>query len=283
MDAARRGDYAAAHRISDRVLAARAAPRDDPARPYHERQVWDGTLPDGRDTLVRCYHGLGDTIQFARFLPALRARASWLTVEAQPSLAPLLAPLADRVLAFDPAAPAPAAACTLEIMEAFHLLRATAADLAPAPYLSAGPAGLGLDAGLCWQGGDWDAARSVPACALAPLLAGTRRRWISLSPAAEPPPGVAPFPGGSLAATASLIAGLALVVTVDTMVAHLAGALGRPTLLLLRHDADWRWGFGDRTPWYPTMRMLRQSRPGDWADPVAFACERIEQANEPAG
>ena len=69
----------------------------------------------------------------------------------------------------------------------------------------------------------------------------------------------------SIAQTASLIAGLDLVITVDSMVAHLAGALGRPTWLLLRHDADWRWmQHRADSPWYPSMRLYRQPAPGDW-------------------
>jgi ADP-heptose:LPS heptosyltransferase len=70
--------------------------------------------------------------------------------------------------------------------------------------------------------------------------------------------------------TAATIAGLELVITVDTMVAHLAGALGRPTWLLLKHDADWRWMEGrSDSPWYPSMRLYRQTMPGDWTGVVA--------------
>ena len=69
--------------------------------------------------------------------------------------------------------------------------------------------------------------------------------------------------------TARLLAGLDLVLTVDTMVAHLAGALGRPTWLLLHADPDWRWGGGGRSPWYPGIRQFRQRVPGDWSGPVA--------------
>ncbi len=90
----RNQDFAGAWAISDAVLAMRdPAGRDDPSLPYHLRWVWDGTPPHGRDVLVRCYHGLGDTLQFARFLPALRARAARVTVEAQRELCPLLAQL----------------------------------------------------------------------------------------------------------------------------------------------------------------------------------------------
>ena len=85
--AMRRGDFAAAWRVNDAVLAARdPATRDDPALPYHQRWVWDGTPPDGADVLVRCYHGLGDTLMFSRYLPVLKRRAARLRVEVQPEL-----------------------------------------------------------------------------------------------------------------------------------------------------------------------------------------------------
>ena len=97
MEAMRDGDLDAAHVISDAVLAARdPATRDDPSQPHHLRWVWDGTPPDGRDVLVRCYHGLGDTLQFARFLPALSGRAASVTVEAPAALVPLLSDLPSR-------------------------------------------------------------------------------------------------------------------------------------------------------------------------------------------
>ena len=268
--AMRRGDYRSAWAINDAVLAARdPAGRDDPALPYHRRWVWDGRPFAGRHVLVRCYHGLGDTLQFARFLPALRPLVASLTVEAQPGLLPLLSriPGCGRLIPFAPASPAPPSECDLEIMELAHALRLPP-DAAPAPYLRAAPASSPERAiGLCWQAGGWDPARSVPAGLLQPL---SRIRPIAaLQPVGPDCPLPLLNPQGSPAAiedTAALIAGLELVVTVDSMVAHLAGALGRPTMLLLRHDCDWRW-MSDRrdSPWYPSMRLYRQAWPGDWA------------------
>ena len=92
--AMRRGDHRAAWDIMAAAHSARdPATRDDPNLPYHLRWVWDGRPFDGRRVLVRCYHGLGDTVQFARFLPHLRARAAEVTVEMQPRLLPLFAGL----------------------------------------------------------------------------------------------------------------------------------------------------------------------------------------------
>ena len=108
--AMRRGDWDAAWRVSDAVLRARdPRTRDDPAAPYHERWVWDGRPFAGQDVLVRCYHGLGDTLQFCRFLPLLRPHVRSLTLEAQPELLDLLSTLPgpDRLHPFDPANPLP--------------------------------------------------------------------------------------------------------------------------------------------------------------------------------
>ncbi len=273
--AMRDDDHPAAWSVSDAVLAARdPATRDDPALPYHLRWVWDGTPVAGRHVLVRCYHGLGDTLQFARFLPALRARAASLTVEAQPELLPLLATVAgpDRLVAFDVAAPLPPSECDIEVMEIGHALRLRP-DAAPPPYLRAAPAALPPGTlGLCHQAGGWDADRSLPPALLAPL---TARPCVILQPRATALRVL--NPGGctaDIAETAALVAGCERVVTADTMVAHLAGALNRPTALLLKHDADWRWGTrqGDvghaTSPWYPATRLYRQPAPGDWASAV---------------
>lgn len=299
--AMRRGDVAAAHALSDAVLAARdPARRDDPALPYHLRWVWDGRPFDGRRVLVRCYHGLGDTLQFARFLAPLRARAAGVTLEAQPELLPLLASLdgPDEIVPFALDRPQPPAACDIEVMELPHALR-LAPEAAPAPYLAvpgdriaaararlaAAERGHRRPAiGVCWRAGDWDAARSVPLAALLPHLTPAERTLVSLqrgAGAAEAAGTPLLDPGDRSAdvlATAALVAALDAVVTVDTMVAHLAGALGRPTLLLLRHEGDWRWMEGrDDTPWYPSMRLFRQSREGDWQAPLAHLAAALRR------
>jgi len=268
--------YADAWAIADATLAARdPATRDDPTLPYHRRWVWDGQPVDGARVLVRCYHGLGDTLQYARFLPALAARAARVAVEAQGRLLPLLATITDAVtfMAFDEAHPLPPADVDLDLTEIDHALRLRPAD-APAPYLSADPAPLppGTVA-VCHGAGDWDRARAIPPALLAPLAAH--------APLATLMPGPSPLPvlnpegcPMDMAATAALVAGAALVVTVDTMIAHLAGALGRPTWLLLKHEPDWRWNPAARTtPWYASMRLYAQDRAGDWTG-VAAAVQR---------
>jgi hypothetical protein len=131
--AMRRGDWRAAWAVNDAVLARRATPPDDPRLPYHLRHVWDGRPFEGRDVLVRCYHGLGDTLQFLRYLASLRARAASVTLEAQPALLPLLGDY--QPVPFDVAAPSPPSACDIEIMELAHALRLPP-DAVPPPYLS---------------------------------------------------------------------------------------------------------------------------------------------------
>ena len=263
--------YADAWAVCDTIAAARdPATRDDPALPYHRRWVWDRRPLDGAEVLVRCYQGLGDTIQFARFLPLLARRAATVTVEATPRLHPLLAGIAgiDRLIAFDPARPTRWEGASIEIMELAHALRAVPGDAAP-PYMQATPAALPQGTiGLCAVAGDWDPSRNVPADLLAPLC--TLRPCLSLAAGATTLPVL--NPGGcpmDLPATAALVAGCALVVTVDTMIAHLAGALGVPTWLMLKADPDWRWSPHARdSDWYPSMRLYAQPSPGDWGGVV---------------
>lgn len=267
----RSGRHEAAWAIQLAKLAARdPAARDDPRLPYHLRWVWDGRPFDGRDVLVRCYHGLGDTLQYARYLSALAARARSVTVEAQARLVPLLAQIADvTVVPFDLAAPRLPAECDIEITELPLALRLPPDGVAM-PYLhwpaAALPAGT---IGLCGQAGDWDPDRSIPPGLLAPLCAA--HPVVMLTPGATDLP--CRNPQGcpyDMAETAALVAGVDLVITVDTMIAHLAGALGRPTWLLLKAEPDWRWDPTRRdTPWYPAMRLYAQPRRGDWTSVLA--------------
>ena len=279
----RRGDEAASWVVSDDVLAARdPATRDDPTLPYHKRWVWDGRPFDGSHVLVRCYHGLGDTLQYARFLPFLRKRVASLAFEVQTELLPLLRsiPGPDKFIAFDVDAPAPPAECDIEIMELSHALRMASCE-APAPYLAAQASQMPQGAiGLCTSAGNWDSDRSIapalfqrlaehkPVFMLQPLPSGGGLRVLN-------PQGCAT----RIEDVARQICGLSLIITVDTMVAHLAGALGRPTWLLLKHDADWRWMERcTNSPWYKSMRCYRQPSPGDWHSVVRSVMHDLSHA-----
>lgn len=283
--AVRRGDFARAWRINDLVLARRRAVPDDLRLPYHLRFVWDGRPFDDRAVLVRCYHGLGDTLQFARFLPELRRRARHVTLEAQPELVPLLRgfPGVDRLIPFDVDAPLPPGECSFEIMELAHALRLAPWDVGAPPYLAAPDetvivrrwVGDGMTIGLCCRGGAWDQERWVPEQAMARALP-EEARIVQLQPF--------PFHGAinpeelcaDVIRTAALVSAVSVVVTVDSMVAHLAGVLGRPVALLLKHRADWRWmGGRDDSPWYPSMRLFRQALPGRWDEALAALTEYL--------
>ncbi|MBB4860181.1 hypothetical protein HNO88_003522 [Novosphingobium chloroacetimidivorans] len=278
MEAIRAGNHERAWALNARQAALRPlAERDNPALPYHLRWVWDMAPVDGCDVLVRCYHGLGDTIQFLRFLPELRRRARSVTLEIQPRLIPLLpANIADRVVPFDPAHPLAPAERDVEIMELSFALRVPPSECAP-PYLHVKPSDLPSGTiGLCCSSGDWDAQRSISPDLLGPLLTG--RECVTLDAQATTLP--VRNPQGcsfDMAETAALVAGCALIITVDTMIAHLAGALGKPVWLLLKHAPDWRWApETGRSEWYPSARLYAQPAPGDWAGAVAALAHDLD-------
>lgn len=303
-----RGDFRAAWAICDAVLAARRGPPDDPRLPCHLRFVWDGRPFDGKRVLVRCYHGLGDTLQFIRFLPALRARAAHVTLEVQPELLPLLGgfPGVDQLAPFDPAHPLPPAECDIEVMELGHALRAEGSarggyfslesplpleegagggvtgPAAPGPLpLTPSPKGRGDSGGLvalCARAGDWDRQRSVPLPMLLNAVGGSVARWVLHRDPDNPHD-----PLADIRTTAAILIRAALVITVDTMIAHLAGALGRPTWLLLKSAPDWRWRQpGRASRWYPSIRLYRQQTPGDWAAPLAEIAADLRRLRSPS-
>ena len=287
----RAGDHRRACLINDAVLQARRAGgeiADDPGLPYHRRFVWTGRPLAGASVLVRCYHGLGDTLMASRFLAPLRDRARHVTVEAPQALVPLLARMgvADRILAFDPAAPLPPDAVDVEIMELAHALRLGPGDAPGVPPALATAPLASQTVGFCWRAGEWLSDRSLPFERLAPLLAACGRPLLSLQhgPALadarrlDPDLFTGPARGDdTLERTASLVACAAVVVSVDTMIAHLALLLGRPTIVLLKADADWRWGRPDGpSPWYPDAILLRQRTAGDWTGPLAALASHLE-------
>ncbi|MFC7478374.1 glycosyltransferase family 9 protein [Dankookia sp. GCM10030260] len=280
--AMRSGDWATAWTISDAVLQRRASPSDR-HQPRHLQTVWNGTPPAGRRVLVRCYHGLGDTIQFIRFVPAIQAIAAEVTVWAQPALLPLLRtmPGIGRLLPLHDSTPDVGFDVDIEVMELAHLFRPVPATLpAHVPYLYPGQLMRarepGLKVGLVWQAGSWDDSRSIPVALLRPLadVPGVTMHILQRNTAA---PGFGLACGADdILQAARIMAALDLIVSVDSMPAHLAGALGLPVWTLLAHRADWRWMEGrEDTPWYPTMRLLRQPRPGDWRAVVARICQDL--------
>jgi len=288
----RRGRFEAAWEVSER--ARRFGPaRPDPMLPRHLQTVWDGTPLAGRRVLVRCYHGLGDTLQFVRYLPLVKATAAEMTVWAQPELLPLLRTAAgiDRLLPLHDGAPQTRFDTDVELMELPFVLRTTLAGIpADIPYLHVRPvprpAGCGRVAvGLLWQSGDWDPRRSLPTAALAPLARVPQVEYYILQQGAARREIGFGVPSGAedLYNLARLMRGLDLVITVDTMAAHLAGALGVPVWTLLQRQADWRWLEGrDDSPWYPTMRLFRQERAGEWEPVVACVAAALSALTPPS-
>jgi hypothetical protein len=293
----RRGAWDDAWAVSDAVLRARGtAPCWH--LPRHQQHVWDGTSLAGRRVLVRCYHGLGDTIQFIRFAPIVRAQAAELTVWAQPALLPLLATVQgiDRLLPLHDGTPEADYDVDVEVMELAHVVRATPETVGgTVPYLHVEPAPLRrrgrLAVGVAWECGPWEReTRSIPPALLAPLAAvdGVELHVLQRGPALEtrdPALGVVSGSDDVLEA-ARVVRALDLVLSVDSMPAHLAGALGVPVWTLLPHHADWRWMDGrDRSPWYPTMRLFRQPAPGAWEPVIARVATELAAlgARRPAG
>jgi hypothetical protein len=296
--AMRRGDWEQAWRATDRLELPRRQAQREPGfarRPEHLR--WDGTPPAGRSVLVRCEHGLGDTLQFMRFIPCLAAKHVSFLV--QPHLVELLrdAPGLGDVRNYWTDDPLPAHEVDLEVMELAYALRSTLGTLPP-PYphlqdrLPRGPAFAIADdgrvrVGLLWSASDWDTTRSIPLQLLAPLFAVEGVRFHSLQQgAASTDPllerldleRLSPHTA-DIRMAAAAISAMDLVISIDGMPAHLAGTLGTPTWVLLKHQADWRWMQGrEDSPWYPSMRLFRQERDGDWqgvARHVAAALQRL--------
>ncbi|NYZ11684.1 ADP-heptose--LPS heptosyltransferase [Azospirillum sp. RWY-5-1] len=285
------GQFERAWAVSDAVLARRdVAEFDRPDRPYHRRAVWDGRPLDGRRVLVRCYHGLGDIVQFGRYLPLVAGRARGLSVQAPRAVHGLLRTLPgiDALVALEDPGAVPPHDVAIELMELPHAFRTRLHTIpAAVPYLWADdrrvaartarlpPSGR-LRVGLAWAAGAWDGGhRSLPPEHLRRLADLPDIDWVCLQrgPALAQGTGL-PFRDtgprtDDLIDTAAMILAVDLVLSVDTVVAHLAGALGAPVWTLLPFAADWRWMHGhDDSPWYPTMRLVRQAAPGGWESSI---------------
>lgn len=274
----RAGDFERAWQVSDEVSRSRQGAKCDHL-PRHFQWIWNGEPLDGKRVLIRCYHGLGDTIQFIRYAPQVKRIARQVIVWAQPALIPLLrtAEGIDELVPLHDGAPEVDYDIDAESMELPHIFRSTIETLPrDVPYLQVTPATLPRDGklqvGLVWECGDWAPERAVPLEFLVPLgnLENVSLHVLQRGPALGRRPTNFGVVSGSddVLEAARVIAGLDLMITIDSMPAHLAGALAVPTWTLLHTEADWRWMDGrDGSPWYPTMRLFRQERAGDW-EPV---------------
>ena len=258
--------------------------------------AWTGDRLDGGTLLIHAEQGLGSAIQFVRYAALAAERCGRVVLECQAPLLRLFrqslagpeGPVAEVVRKGDPLPPCDRHA---PLMSLPHLLGTSLASIpAEIPYLAANAADrtrwrerlAAMPAprvGLVWSGNprhENDRNRSLPAAALAPLVAGTAASFLSLQVPARAEDLAALPPGRvvnlapdlrDFADTAAAVSALDLVISVDTAAAHLAGALGRPAWLLLPHIAEWRWLVGrNDSPWYPSLRLFRQRAAADWAE-----------------
>ena len=257
-------------------------------------ETWKGPGRRGERVLVLNDHGLGDTIQFFRYLPLMAAAGVEATFVCPPRLRRILSSMTKVRFADSPpdGEPFDAQIAISSLPWAFG----TRLETIPAtvPYLSAEPAlreiwrkrigAKGFKVGVVWQGNfdpEADRARSMPLTALAPLaeVAGVRlislqkgtgeEQLVNLTPSFQVETLGADFDAGADAFvdTAAAMTCLDLIITCDTSVAHLAGALGIPVWVALKSEAEWRWLTKRAdSPWYPTMRLLRQKRRDIWSD-----------------
>lgn len=265
---------------------------------------WRGEPLAGRTIALYAEMGFGDAIQFARYVPMVAALGARVVLVLDPPLdrlARLFATLPATITAEHELDGWQVDYCAalMDLPQRFG----TSLQTIPAaiPYLHGDPAFMadvlafmpGLRVGLCWAGecradpvaAALDRRRSMSLETMAPLLEVPGCSFVSLQ-LGPPADQVRDFPQVRDVAhrlrdwsdTANLVAGLDLVIVVDTAVAHLAGALGRPVWLLSRYDGCWRWlEHRSDSPWYPTMRIFRQPAPGDWCTVIADVASFLSQ------
>ena len=278
------GDFEAAWQESD-AIRLRGAP--DTSR------FWNGEDIRGATVIVRSLHGFGDAVQMLRYAPMLREKAAKVIFEVPPRFVELAQCFlgVDDVTTWRDGAPAesPAWNIQVEVTELPYLFRTTTRDLPLAVNYLQMPSDAVQRAarammrahtfrrrrvGLVWTAGEWNQQRSIPFCLVRLILGDDVAEFWSLQGglAAQDAAGAeirdaTAECGDGLLSLAATIANLDLVITVDTLAAHVAGAMGKPVWVLLQHAADWRW-MTERSgsPWYPTARLFRQRRSCDWTN-----------------
>ena len=282
------GDFSAAWRESD---AIRLRCRPDVHR------FWQGEDLQGKRVLVRCLHGFGDSVQMLRFVPALKVLgANRVVVECAPNSVDLMQCIrgVDEVITWGLDAPRipPPSDMQIEVMELPYILRSTIATLPTATGQLQLPGDLLNKAhnvvnsrsstprvGIVWSAGEWNLSRSLSLDLLRPIFRSSQLHFWNLQggSARKDWQGTSgphlhdaiEFTEAGLVRLAAFMAQLDLVITVDTLAAHLAGALSVPCFVLLKYAADWRWMTGRTdSPWYPSLRLFRQPCHGDWQGAV---------------
>ena len=259
---------------------------------------WDGSDPAGRTILVRAEQGFGDAIQFARYLPLIRAAGARAILACSPALVPLIQSMGIEAVAVEDHVPAHDA--WVDQASLPHVFGTTLETIPAAEgYLQADPNRVqiwrgrlppGLKIGIVFSGNPGhktDRRRSIPLEMTGTLPDSQDWRYVNLhhgkSAADLPLPDLTQWMT-DYAETAALIETLDLVITVDTSVAHLAGAMGKPVWVLLPHAPDWRWLLGRTdSPWYRTVRLFRQPAPGDWASVLTQVAQALPSFIEASG
>lgn len=275
------GDFEGAWRESDSI---RGRGNPDPNR------FWNGQSMAGKRVIVRCLHGYGDAVQFLRYLPLLHRIASHIILEVPPRLLDLAQYFdgACEVITWGEQAPlrGPVWDLQVEIMELPYIFRTQPAELPIAVNYLRPPQGTAtqpvgaqadrtLHVGIVATAGSWDSSRSIPFHLLDPLFTISDCEFWNLESTPFSNEKNCSHLAGKLhvdesardtiVGLARTVACLDMVITVDTLAAHLAGAMGIPAYLLLQYAADWRWMHQRKdSPWYPSLRLFRQPEPGDW-------------------
>jgi tetratricopeptide (TPR) repeat protein len=275
--------YEARWRISD--------PPGPPPATRHAQPLWGGESLDGKTILVQAEQGFGDTLQFVRLCPLLQARGARVVLECQPPLVGLLARFPGVDAVFPQGQALPDFAVHTPLLSLPRLLELEPAAVPATPYLAADEAKArqwqdrleslpGRRIGIAWSGSTaspHNRRRLLGLDALAPLGQFADLSFVSLqkddplaarrlgdTPINDFMPEVRDFDD-----TAALLQSLDLVITLDSAVAHLAAALGKPVWILVPYVHDWRWAPVNAAAWYPQARLFRQRVPGDWSEAIA--------------
>jgi len=272
-----------------------------PPRNFAQPQ-WDGCLLEGRTLLLHTEQGHGDALQFIRYLPLVAERGGKIVIECYAELQRLFQTNTGRCQIVVRGQPLPVFDFHCPLLSLPRVFGTSLANIPKdVPYLHADAEDAGrwqqrladhsplVKVGLGWAGRPThtnDRNRSMKLARLAPLGQAPGARFFSLQKGAAAAEAQTPPPGMELvdwteelkdfADTAALISNLDLVIAVDTAVVHLAGAMGKPVWTLLPFNSDWRWLLERQdSPWYPTMRLFRQPRIGDWDTVITRVVEAL--------
>ena len=286
-----RGDFESAWRESDQIRE-RGTP--------DEHRFWQGEDLAGKRVIVRCLHGFGDAVQFLRYVPQLRTLVRSLIVEVNPRMVELARCIdgVNKVITWGDQAPLtpPEWDVQIEVMELPYIFRTTVEQLplktnyVKVPHITTDRVAAMLGrrskprVGIVWSCGEWNLSRSVPFEHLRSLLNQSGCEFWNLQGGevrGEAGGRLCDAPeicDGDLLGLAGVISQMDLVITADTLAAHLAGAMNVPAWIMLQHAADWRW-MTDRndSPWYSSVRLFRQPKRDDWASVVTNVGRALQQ------